>query len=166
MSIDLWVSIALAIPLAIAANIFTPRVQKWLDTRVSYVRERKAAEQLQKRQAQLASLEKELSEVEALTSDKMNLTHHYLSALLKVAFLGSFASIYASIFTFVGEIGRWDGPWGIIGRLGAQVTALFVATAIFLICYKAAKAASRAKNFAAYKEQTERFISELRGNGT
>lgn len=166
MTIDLWISVALAIPLAIIANIFTPRVQRWLDNRVSQVKQRKAAEQSQARKAQLVQLEKELAEAEALLSDKANLTHHYLDALLKVAFYGAFGSIYASIFTFVGELGRWDGPFGLVGRLGAQVVALFVAMIIFLTCSKAAKAAKRAKNFSPYKEQTEQLIQELRRDGT
>lgn len=166
MSIDLWISVALAIPLAIAANIFTPRVQKWLDTKLSEGKERKAAEQSQKRKAQLALLEKELAEAEALQSDKSNLTHHYLDALLKVAFYGAFGSIYASLFSFIGEIGRWDGLLGMVGRLGAQVTALFVAMIIFLTCFKAAKAARRAKVFPKYKQEMDRLIAELRTDST
>ncbi len=165
MTIDLWISVALAIPLAIIANIYTPRVQRWLDNRVSKNRQRKAAERSQERKAQLAQLEKELAEAEALQSDKANLTHHYLDALLKVAFYGAFGSIYASIFTFIGEWGSWDGPLGLVGRLGAQVTALFVAMIIFLTCFKAAKAIKRAKNFSDYKEQTEQLIQEIRREG-
>ena len=86
--------------------------------------------------------------------------------LLKVAFYGAFGSIYASLFSVIGELGRWDGPLGVIGRLGAQVTALFVAMIIFLTCYKAAKAARRVRDFAKYKQETEKQISDLRADGT
>ena len=166
MTIDLWISVALAIPLAIASNIFTPPFQKWLDGRISEGRKRKVAEKSQKREAQLAFLEKELAETEALQADKSSLTHHYLDALLKVAFYGAFGSIYASIFTFVGEIGHWDGLFGLVGRLGAQITALFVAMFIFLTCVKAARTAQRARNFPRYKQDTVKLITELRGDGT
>lgn len=164
MSIDLWISVALAIPLAIAANILTPRAQRWLDARLSQGKARKAAERSVKRRQQLEALEKELTEAEALASDKANLTHHYLDALLKVAFYGAFGSIYASLFTFVGELGRWDGALGAVGRMGAQATALFVAMIIFLTCFKAAKAARRVRDFSTYKPQTEKLISELRND--
>jgi len=164
MTIDLWISVALAIPLAIVANIFTPKVQKWLDARLSQGREKKAAEQSQKRKAQLTLLEKELAEAEALQSDKANITHHYLEALIKVAFYGAFGSIYASLFSFLGEIGRWDGPLGTVGRLGAQATALFVAMIIFLTCMKALRTARRVRDFPKYKQNTEKLIAELRSD--
>lgn len=81
MSVDLWISVALAIPLAIAANIVTPRVQHWLDARLSKGRERKVAEQSQKRQTQVALLRKEYDEVATLHADPAKLTHHYLDTL-------------------------------------------------------------------------------------
>lgn len=162
MSVDLWISVALAIPLAIAANILTPRAQHWLDSRLSQSKARKAEEQKAKRVAQLRNVEKEFEEAQQLAADKANLTHHYLDALLKVAFYGAFGSIYASLFGFLGEVGRWEGLLGILGRIGGQVTALFVAMIIFLTCFKAAKAARRVRDFPKYKIETEKLLAELR----
>jgi hypothetical protein len=162
MSIDLWVSIALAIPLAIAANILTPKAQKWLDSRVSKGQYRKSAKQRAKRQTQLKSLEAEFKEVSEIHEDKANLTHHFLFALLQVAMYGAFGSIYASIFTFAGEVGRWDGFLGVVGRLGGQAVALFTAMLIFLTCAKAVRLARRVKSFDEYKEKTEKLLAELR----
>lgn len=161
MSIDLWISVALAIPLAILANIFTPRVQRWLDGRLSKGNERKAKKLATQRQQQLLSLLKELAEVQALQEDKSNLTHHYLDALLKVAFYGSFGALYGAIFGVFGELGAWNGVAAVIGRFGAQATALLTAMLIFITCAKAARIARRSRDFAKYKQETEKLIAEL-----
>ena len=51
MGVDLWISIALAILLAIAANIVTPKVQGWIDRRASQGKERKTEQEYKRRQS-------------------------------------------------------------------------------------------------------------------
>lgn len=166
MTIDLWVSVALAIPLAVLANIFTPRVQNWLDSFATQGKKRKAAQQIQQRQKQLIRLEKELEQTEVLQADKASLTHHYLNALIRVAFYGAFGAIYQALFIFIGELGSWDGLLGRMARVGAQMVSLFIAMAIFLTCSKVSKSASRVRNYAQYKDETIKLIEELRGLNT
>lgn len=166
MSVDLWISVALAIPLAIAANIATPRVQRWLDARLSEGRKRKVAEQSQKRQAQVVALRKEYDEVAALHADPSKLTHHYLATLLWIAFYGAFGSIYGALFAVFGEIGGWEGLLGVAGRVGAQGTALLTAMLIFTKSVKAIRIARRCRDFDEYSARTQKLMRELSGNGT
>ena len=166
MSIDLWISVALAIPLAIAANMATPRVQRWLDSRLSKGKERKIAEQSEKRKEQLFSLQKEYDEVSLLHADPSKLTHHYLDTLLWVAFFGAFGSIYGAIFSVFGELGQWQGTWGIVGRVGAQTIALLTAMLIFSKSTKSIRIARRCRDFDSYSKKTKALIAELSGNGT
>jgi hypothetical protein len=164
MSVDLWISVALAIPLAIVANIVTPPIQKRIDSRLAKGNERKAAKRAERRRQQLVLIKKELSEVEALQSDKANLTHHYLDALLRVAFYGAFGALYGAIFPFLGEIGGWSGGLGVLGRLGGQAVALITAMLIFFTCARAARLARRSRDFQKYKAETEKLIAELEGD--
>lgn len=163
MSIDLWISVALAIPLAVAANLATPKFQKWLDARTSKGKERKSEEEQKKRQVQLAYLENELKETEALVSVPAKLTNQNFNALLKVSLYGAFGALYGSLFSFIGEFGGWDGIMGMAGRLGAQGTTLLVSMLIFITAAKALKTNRRVNEYEKYKEETEKLINELRG---
>lgn len=161
MSVDLWVSVALAIPLAIVANLATPKLQKWLDERSSIGRERKSEKEQKKKLIQLAQLKAELKGIEELISTPAILTNQNLNALLKIALYSAFGTLYGSMFTLLGEVGRWDGISGVLGRVGAQITALFVAMLVFYIAMKAIKTNNRVNNFEKYKEQTEKLIKNL-----
>jgi hypothetical protein len=166
VSLDLWISVALAIPLAIAANVVTPRVQRWMDSRLSKGRERKTAKQSKRRKEQLLSLQKEYEEVSSLYENPSKLTHHYLDALLWVAFFGAFGSIYGAIFSVFGELGQWQGTWGVVGRMGAQTIALLTAMLIFAKSSKAIRIARRCRDFDSYSKKTKALIVELSSNGT
>ena len=58
MGIDLWISIALAIPLAIVANLFTPKLQKWLDARLERSKKAKIEKKMKLESYSLKGLEK------------------------------------------------------------------------------------------------------------
>jgi H+/gluconate symporter-like permease len=162
MSLDLWISVAVAIPLAVLANLATPKFQKWLDAITSKGKERKIEGKQKKRQAQLTLLENELKETEALVSEPSKLTNQNFNALLKVSLYGAFGALYGSLFSFIGEFGGWDGILGLAGRLGAQCTALFASMLIFITVSKALKTNRRVNEYQKYKVETEQLISELR----
>ncbi|WP_022947330.1 hypothetical protein [Methylohalobius crimeensis] len=111
MSIDLWISIALAIPLAIVANLFTPKLQKWLDSRLERSKKAKIEKKEAARQLQLGELQKELLEVSKLHSDKADLNQLFLVSLIKVAMYGAIGTIYGAIFPLMGELTSWGGDW-------------------------------------------------------
>ena len=161
MSVDLWVSIAVAIPLAIIANIATPKIQRWLDSRASLGKERKLENQKSKRENQLKLLKVEFSNITELVSNPAKLTNENFITLLKIALYGAFGTLYGGLFSVMDEFGHWEGVFGVAGRLGAQVTALFVSMLIFLIAIKALRVNNRVNKYEKYKMQTEKLIAEL-----
>ena len=98
MSIDLWVSIALAIPLAIVANLFTPKLQTWLDARLERSKKAKLEKKANSRKAQLESLKKELLEVTTYHNDKTELNQLFLVSLIKVAMYGAIGTMRVFIY--------------------------------------------------------------------
>lgn len=161
MSIDLWVSIAVAIPLAIIANIGTPKVQKWLDSRTETSKIRKTESEQKDRESQLISVKKEMEDITKLHDDKTALIQEHLHSLIKISLYGAFGSIYGGIFSFVGEVGHWDGVFGLSGRLGTQIVALMVGMLIYITCAKAMRIHRKVKEFETYKAESERIINEL-----
>lgn len=161
MSVDLWVSIAVAIPLAIIANIATPKVQRWLDSRTETSKKRKTEIAQKRREAEVRFLQKELEEISKLHQDKTALIQEHLYALIKIGLYSGLGSIYGGMFSFVGEIGHWDGIFGMSGRLGTQVVALMVGMLIYITCAKAMRLHRKVKDFERYKADTDRTISEL-----
>jgi hypothetical protein len=67
-----------------------------------------------------------LNEVTKYQKDRTELNQLYLISLIKVAMYGAIGTIYGVIFPFFGELTRWDGIGGLVGRTGAQATALAV----------------------------------------
>lgn len=163
MSIDLWVSIALAIPLAIVANLFTPKLQRWLDARLERSKKAKIEKKEAARQLQLEELKKELSEVSKYHSDKTELNQLFLISLIKVAMYGAIGTIYGAIFPFMGELTSWDGLGGIVGRTGAQITALAVSMLIFMTCAQTMRMHKKVRDFEEYEKNTKSLIAELEG---
>ncbi|KPN76178.1 hypothetical protein AEA42_15175 [Shewanella sp. Sh95] len=163
MSIDLWVSIALAIPLAIVANLFTPKLQRWLDARLERSKKAKIEKKEAARRLQLDGLKKELSEVSKYHSDKTELNQLFLISLIKVAMYGAIGTIYGAIFPFMGELTSWDGLGGIVGRTGAQITALAVSMLIFMTCAQTMRMHKKVRDFEEYEKNTKSLIAELEG---
>ena len=161
MNIDLWISIALAIPLAIIANLFTPRLQKWLDARLEHSKKAKVEKKSEARKAQLNGLKLELDEVSRYKADKSELNQLFLISLIKVAMYGAIGAIYGAIFPFFGELASWDGVGGIVGRTGAQVTALAVSMLIFMTCAKTMRTHKKVRDFEEYEKNTKELISQL-----
>ncbi|WP_027672559.1 hypothetical protein [Rheinheimera baltica] len=161
MSIDLWVSIALAIPLAIVANLFTPLLQKWLDSRLERSKKAKIESKQIARKLQLEKLNKELIEVSKYHSDKNELNQLYLVSLIKIAMYGAIGAIYGSIFPFMGELSGWYGLGGLIGRTGAQVTAFAVSMLIFMTCSQTMRMHKKVRDFDEYEQSTKAIIAEL-----
>ena len=161
MSIDLWISVLLAIPLAIVANLLTPKIGRWFDSRLETTRHRKLEKTKRSRAAQLKHLTEELDSVRKFHTDRFRLSEHLLHVLLQIAGLGALASVYGGMFSFVGEIGRWDGPLGIVGRTGGQVITLLTSLLIFQLALRAMKLRRRVRDFDKYEAETQRMIDEL-----
>lgn len=161
LGFDLWISIALAIPLAIVANLFTPRFQGWLDSRLERSKKEKLEKRQKARQEQLKGLRKELTEVTLHHSDKQEMNQLFLTSLIKVAMYGALGSIYGAMFPFIGEFLGWGGLGGTLVRAGAQMTALVVAMLIFITCARAMRIHKKVRDFDSYQKNTKQLISAL-----
>jgi uncharacterized membrane protein YhiD involved in acid resistance len=161
LSIDLWISIAVAIPLAIVANLFTPKLQKWLDSRLEQSKRAKLEKKQNARSEQLKMLRLELDEVTNYHADKYELNQLFLTSLIKVAMYGALASVYGAIFPFLGELSGWDGIGGVLGRTGAQFTALAVSMLIFVTCARVMRLHKKVRDFESYEKSTNELIQEL-----
>ncbi len=161
LDLNLWVSVALAIPLAIVANLFTPRIQKRLDERARRRKKLKVEEQQARRSKQLEELKNERDEVTLLRTEPTRLNEMFFKTLVKVALYGAFGTIYGAMFVFIGEIGDWDGLLGILGRTGSQFTALFVALLIYQQCRRVLRISSKLDDYDAYLAETNSIINEL-----
>jgi len=166
MSIDLWISVALAIPLSILANIVTPKFQRWLEARLARDREFMQAHREKNRAKRLAALRKEYEEVTSLNETPSRLTHHYMDALIWIAFYGAFGAIYGAIFNMFGEFTGWQNFSGTIARLGSQIIALATAMLIFQKAAAAIRVARRCRNFDSYRQTVESQIAKLSGGST
>jgi F0F1-type ATP synthase membrane subunit b/b' len=166
LSIDLWVSIALAIPLAIVANIFTPKLQKILDARLEKSNKSQVAKKERARAEQLKSLQDEYDEIEKYHSSKDELNQLFLLSLIKVAMYGALGSIYGAIFPFLGELSNWRGIGGVFSRTGAQVTVFAISMLIFITCSRIIKIHKKVRDFESYKENTQSLIKELEQKNT
>ncbi|MDO8273593.1 MAG: hypothetical protein Q7U82_16990 [Gammaproteobacteria bacterium] len=165
MSIDLWISIALAIPLAIVANLATPKLQRWLDARLEKSMRAKLEEKQKARTEQLKMLRVEMDEVTKYRSDGNALTQMYLISLIKVAMYGAIGTIYGAIFPLFGQLSNWDGVGGLIGMAGAQVTALAVSMLIFATCARVMRIHKKVRDFESYSASTQGLIDELESGG-
>ncbi len=59
---------------------------------------------------------------------------------------------------------KGEGIGGVLGRTGAQVTALLVSMLIFVTCSKTIKMYTKVRDFDEYKRDTDQLISELEQN--
>jgi len=161
LNIDLWISIALAIPLAIVANLFTPKLQRWLDARLERSKKAKIEKKEAARQLQLYNLRKELLEVSKYHDNKNELNQLFLVSLIKVAMYGAIGTIYGITFPFMGDLTSLNGVSGIMARTGAQITALTVSMFIFMTCTQAMRVHKKVRDFEEYEKNTKSIIAKL-----
>lgn len=123
--------------------------------------ESEAGKKANSRKTQLESLKKELLEVTTYHNDKAELNQLFLVSLIKVAMYGAIGTIYGAIFPFLGELSSWNGVGGVMGRTGAQITALAVAMLIFITCSQTMRMHKKIRDFPEYEKNTKELISEL-----
>jgi len=171
LKIDWWLSVFLAIPLAIVGNLLTTRVQKWLDKRAE-TRDERLSHAAKKRSLKLfrRTLKEHSLDLRAAQGPN-GLVSMYLEALLRVALYAAFGSSYAALFFLYGEGTILDGAaadfeW--INRMGrevvtstlrmlAQATTLVVGLLIYRECHHAIKRGRRLKQVTV----TEALLADL-----
>ena len=86
MDIWFWLGLALAIPLSILANIYTPRVQSYLDER----RERISSKRFEK-------VKKEFEEIKYYFENKSELRNEMLAVMIRTTYILSLVGIISGL---------------------------------------------------------------------
>ncbi len=159
--IEIWVSVFLAIPFAIAVNLLTPWLQKrwerWLET----YKKVKIETRTNKKKAQLLALERELKKITTLHSEPSRFNTYILMQLVKIAFVSSFATIYAGGLGILQalELGR---ILEMLSSILIQAVTLLSAFAIFSLCKQVIERYRKITNFKKFKTESELMIQQLK----
>jgi len=163
MTLDLWISIALAIPLAIVANIVSPPVKRWLDKKFETSKIAKTQKRMEKKSIQLKRLQSELEVIRNFHENDSKITHFFLVALLKVAMYGAIGSIYGFLFPFLGALFLRHGIGSFIITTGTQVTVMISSMLVFMTCAETMKTYKKIRDFTAYESESRELIEKLEG---
>jgi len=161
MKVDLWITILLAIPLAIIANLLTPKIKNWLDGRSETTKKLRTEKQLRSRQIEANRIRNQLEEVTSFRSDTQSFHSFVLIQLVRIAFYGAVGGIYGGVFSMVGGIVGWSMLGEMVARFGTSIIALFTSTLIFQTSLATIRMHKRIRDFEGYKTEAEGNIKSL-----
>ncbi len=141
-----WIGISAAIPLSIAANLLTPRIQQWLARRSAT----RAA-------AQARELREELESVERLVSEPGRLQTFLLESVLLITLLTSAVGVMSgAFFVLSGFFGasKWFASVG-------QLIAVFGGVMVTRECVQVLRRSQRARDPAGYRSKVEAQLKEI-----
>lgn len=149
-----WISLILAIPLAIIANLITPLVSD----RISNYSEKNAIERI-------SSLKEEYNEVKYYHENKTELTLYLNHAIIQMTVIGAFTTIASALLFFIQGIAKKIFPnrSNIPKISGFSVffsIMLIVPVLIFTIGNKAIKTYNNVKNYEKYEKVILEKIKE------
>jgi len=143
LDLSFWLGLAAAIPLSIAANLLTPRLQQWAARRNSV----KAA-------SHTKALQKELKTIEELAVSRLNLHTFLLESVLLITLLSSMFGVLSGIlFT----LSRFLPLLASAGQLVAVIGGIF----IMRECMDAIRKSRGARNFKKYSADVAEQLAEL-----
>ncbi len=152
MDINLWISVFLAIPLAIVANVFTPKVQVWLEGR--------GKKRSKKRVAQLQS---ELDQLGHYHDYPEKFNQYLLGVVIRATFTGSLVGIIAAITYILSRLGRTfvniEFVYFLV-QFSGQFVSMVGAMIIINICSGAIRTMNRMRNYSTVSQQLKAQISE------
>lgn len=165
MNIDLWISVALAIPLAVVANILTPKIQNRFDTYLQNYSKVRTKQKIKDKELQLTKLQQEILELKVYRDNKAEFNNVLLIALIKIAIYGAMLSLYNGMFFALKylSIAHVDLGKAALDTLSlfVQLSTLVVAVIIFNTCSKSLRTYSKVKNFADYENKSKLIIKQL-----
>ena len=139
-----WVGLLLSIPMAIAANLVTPKIQRWLETSSK----RRAIEKTNDLQAEYQRI-----------SDYVNNPHEFTSYLLfviiRTTLIGSVVGIIVSLAYAAAQLSSTFYYRSNLGGLiyaSAQIISIIGALMIVNTCRVAASTWYKVKNFDRYQQ--------------
>lgn len=141
-----WIGISAAIPLSIAANLFTPQIQQWLARRNAT----RAAKQAQ-------ALREELESIERLVSEPARLQTFLLESVLLITLLTTLFGVLSGACFVLSEV---FGAPRLFASVG-QLIALFGGVAVTRECVQVLRKSQRARDPDRYRSKVEAQLKEL-----
>jgi hypothetical protein len=135
--VNLWLSLLLAIPLSILANIVTPFVQRWLDK----FNEKRVLERTK-------GLQKEYEQVKHFAEDRSEFKEYLLWVVIRTTLVGSLVGIFSQALNAVGNI-LYVG--GILYAI-SQVIGIIGSIMVINLCSDALKIYSKVQRFDEYQK--------------
>jgi len=145
MELSFLVGLVLAIPLAVVANLITPRVQGWIDKRSRRAMQKKSFR-----------LQEEYLRIAQLRSTREGLSEHLLTVLLRVALVGALFGVVTSAVYALGYLFQMQYAF----VAAAQVFAILGSLIVLGICTTAFKEHAKVKNFVEYRDFVEKELGE------
>jgi len=152
LDINLWISVLLAIPLAIIANIYTPRVQYWLESR-GQKRSKKRIQQL----------EVELEELKDFYENPEKFHQYLLGVVIRATYIGSIVGIFAGITYVLSRFARefiHINFVNFIFSISGQLVSMIGAMMIINVCSSAIRIITNMKNYPSVSVQLLSQISQ------
>ena len=159
-NLTFWIGLALSVPLAIIANLITPKIRNLLDT----VDERKIKKKIQ-------ILESDLKTITNYKDNPAEVSAYLLSIIIKTTFLGAFVGV----ITGTTVIFKQYFTVKIFPNASLSVNDLFTffivivsissSLVIFKLCEEGIKTYNRYSNFTEYSERVLKEIEQIK-NGT
>ena len=167
MSIDLWISVLLAIPLAIIANLATPHLRIWIDQKAEHGRRRKREKTVKQKRKTIKELKETVAVIEELVTDRSKYREFLLETLVRVALYGAIGGIIGGIantvFIFSNQLANNITQRFLVMALASfsQLAALLVAILIFRACSDGLSTIRRVKNFNDFRSRYSGQIAAI-----
>lgn len=161
MDINLWISIGLAIPLAIFANLLTPKAQNFVDKYVEKKNAEKLSKKLIENRIKASSLRKELDAIIALRSDSSALVSFYFKEIFRIASMTAAAIMFGG-FTYIVDYSIDEKkPFDYTVVAVSQLIFFMLVFAIYLKGRGAYKVAYNIANYNKYCSSTSSLLQKL-----
>lgn len=141
-----WIGLAAAIPLSIAANLLTPKIQQLLSKRSDA-----------KTAKRIAEIREEYERVLGFTKNPDALHTHLLQNILFITFFTAFFGAISGALFAAGSFVQNSQPFFQLGQVAAVVGAVAVAR----ICIDGIRDTNRVRQFDWYKARVESEIGKV-----
>lgn len=150
---EFWIGLLLSIPIAIATNLATPRIQKWLE-----VSSKKRAVEKTK------DLQEEYQRILVYVNNPDEFTSYLLFVVIRTTLIGSVVGIISGLAYVAGQLSSsLFYVYEISGFIyaAAQIISIIGALMIVNICRTAASTWYKVKNFDRYQQTVRESEAKL-----
>jgi hypothetical protein len=156
MGTGFWIGLLLSIPISILANLFTPRIQVWLDSR----NKKRAL-------ARTKNLQREYDQTRKYRENRGEFREYMLWVVIRATFVGALTGILTSLaymianfyqFSVIDSMGSFR--FSSLLFVAAQFLSLIGTLLVVNICSSALKVYYRVKNFEIYEESAKKNLAE------